>query len=322
VFKILCLDGGGIRGAFAAGVLAAIEKDTGKRIIDHFDLIAGTSTGGILAIGLGLGMSATELENFYEERGSAIFPNTFLPIRFSRKVMQLVKPKHSGSRLRRELQSVFKKRKFGESSVPLVIPAYDATSGRIFVFKTPHHERFRFDYDAFAFEIAQATASAPTYFEASMLPAHKNNLYIDGGVWANSPLLVAITEATSFFGIESSEISILSIGTTSVPFNLEPRVKSGFMGWGPGIIELFMNAQQEHAVAFTSLLLGNRFHRINFTAERGQFALDDARDRKIKQLIAIGRAEAVKKKNVDVIQADFFDQVKTSNYEPFYDIDP
>ncbi len=70
-FRILALDGGGIKGAFSASALATLEETTGKRCVDHFDLIAGTSTGGIIAIGLGLGSSAREITKFYEVRGSA-----------------------------------------------------------------------------------------------------------------------------------------------------------------------------------------------------------------------------------------------------------
>jgi uncharacterized protein len=78
MFRILSLDGGGIKGAFTASVLATLEEDTGKSVVDHFDLIAGTSTGGILAIGLGLGLSAREICDFYASKGPEIFPSTSL----------------------------------------------------------------------------------------------------------------------------------------------------------------------------------------------------------------------------------------------------
>jgi patatin-like phospholipase/acyl hydrolase len=74
-FRILSLDGGGIKGAFTAAVLAEWEKRTGRVIVDHFDLIAGTSTGGIIALGLGLGLPAGEILEFYEKQGPKIFPN-------------------------------------------------------------------------------------------------------------------------------------------------------------------------------------------------------------------------------------------------------
>ena len=77
-FRILSLDGGGIKGAFSAAALAVLEETTGHRCVDHFDLISGTSTGGIIAIGLGLGLSARAIADFYQEQGPIIFPNTSL----------------------------------------------------------------------------------------------------------------------------------------------------------------------------------------------------------------------------------------------------
>lgn len=78
VFRILSLDGGGIKGAFGASVLATLEENTGCAIVDHFDLITGTSTGGIIALGLGLGLSARSIVDFYSEKGPTIFPSTSL----------------------------------------------------------------------------------------------------------------------------------------------------------------------------------------------------------------------------------------------------
>ena len=74
MYRILCLDGGGIKGVFTAAALARIEEQTKKKIVDHFDLICGTSTGGIIRLGMGL--STAELLNFYRERGPVIFPAT------------------------------------------------------------------------------------------------------------------------------------------------------------------------------------------------------------------------------------------------------
>jgi patatin-like phospholipase/acyl hydrolase len=89
-FRILALDGGGIKGTFSAAVLAEWEKETGLRVADHFDLIAGTSTGGILAIGLGLGLSAEELLEFYKKRGALIFPVVGLHRRLWRTLRALI----------------------------------------------------------------------------------------------------------------------------------------------------------------------------------------------------------------------------------------
>ena len=109
-FRILALDGGGIKGAFTAAVLAEWEEATQSRVVDHFDLISGTSTGGILAIGLGMGLSATEMLQFYKQRGPHIFPVTGFGRKFGRALRQVMQPKYSGEVLRRELLSAFKER--------------------------------------------------------------------------------------------------------------------------------------------------------------------------------------------------------------------
>lgn len=132
-FRLLSLDGGGIKGAFAASVLATLEEDTGLSVVDHFDLITGTSTGGIIAIGLGLGLSASEILKFYVEKGGTIFPGTSLIHRGNGLIRQFIKPKHSNEVLLATLMEVFGRRKLGESRCRLAIPTYDALGGRIYV---------------------------------------------------------------------------------------------------------------------------------------------------------------------------------------------
>src|SRR2546422_2504893 len=148
MFRILSLDGGGIKGAFTASVLATLEQDTGKSVNGHFDLITGTSTGGIIALGLGLGIPAAEIRDFYADQGGTIFPTTGLVQRTAGFFRQIFGPKHSHETLRQALVGVFGDRRLGESKCRLVIPTYDAIAGRIFLLKTAHHERFKYDVDA------------------------------------------------------------------------------------------------------------------------------------------------------------------------------
>src|SRR5207249_4628529 len=93
-----------------------------------------------------------------------------------------------------------KERLFGESRSRLLIPAYDTIRGRLFLFKTGHHERFRYDLDIPAADVALATAAAPTYFQAARIAQHESAGYVDGGVWANCPALAAVVEAVHFLG--------------------------------------------------------------------------------------------------------------------------
>jgi patatin-like phospholipase/acyl hydrolase len=318
MFRILSLDGGGIKGAFSAAVLATLEEDTGRAVVDHFDLITGTSTGGIIAIGLGLGIPAGEILKFYEEKGETIFPGTSLVQRARGLFRQFFKPKHSHDVLRAALGEVFGERKFGESKCRLVIPTYDAIGGRIFVMKTAHHERFKFDIDAPAVDVALATSAAPTYFAAAPFPNHANASYVDGGVWANSPVMVGLTEAVAFLGIPLDNIDILSIGTTTTPFNIAGHTHSGIAQWNAGLVELLFEGQMEAALAQAKLLLNGRLHRINVTTKTGEFSLDDAQPEKIQRLINLGRGEAVKKENLETAKARFLNGTPAAPFTPKY----
>jgi len=142
-FRILSLDGGGLKGAFTAAALATWEKQTRLRIVDHFDLIAGTSTGGILAIGLGLGLSGQQMLDFYLEKGSTIFPVTRLRGRLRHILWHLFRPKYAQAVLLRELEKAYYSNGVAnclrDSRCRLVIPTYHAVAGASHVFRTPHH---------------------------------------------------------------------------------------------------------------------------------------------------------------------------------------
>lgn len=318
MFRILSLDGGGIKGAFTASALATLEEDTGRAAVEHFDLITGTSTGGIIAIGLGLGLSARTICEFYAREGGTIFPGTSLAQRVKGAMRQMFGPKHSHEVLRGALMGVFGERKFGESKCRLVIPTYDAIAGRIFLLKTAHHERFKYDVDAPAVDVALATSAAPTYFAASPFPTHADASYVDGGVWANNPAMVGVTEAVAFLGVPLADIDVLSIGTTAKPFNIAQHTDSGIAEWNAGLVELMFEGQMEADLAQAKLLLNGRVHRINHMAKEGEFSLDDASPEKIKRLINLGRGKAVKKENLEVVRARFLDGKPAPTFTPLY----
>ena len=163
--RILSIDGGGIKGVVPAAFLAHVEATTGKRIVDHFDLISGTSTGGIIALGLGLGLSASDIldlyirkgpEIFYQERGAASLWQRMrgTVIGHLLKAKRAVMPKYAPDRLRDALASVFQERALGESRTRLVIPAYHSLRREVYVFKTAHHPRFQTDWKERALNVA------------------------------------------------------------------------------------------------------------------------------------------------------------------------
>ena len=322
-FRILALDGGGIKGAFSAAALATLEETTGCRCVDHFDLISGTSTGGIIAIGLGLGLSAREIVHFYEEHGPAIFPSMSLVQRSLSSIKQVFwGPKHSADVLREKAELIFGDRKFGESKCRLVIPTYDAIGGRIFVMKTAHGPRFQFDVDAPAVDVALATSAAPTYFKAAAFPKHEHASYVDGGVWANCPAMVALVEAVAFLKVPLDDIDILSIGTTSTPFSIAENAEASAVEWNIGLVNVMFEGQVEAAFKQAGLLTQGRLHRLDSIVSAGDFTLDDARPAKIERLMNLGRSEAVKKAHLEDIAKRFLNGIPADPFTPILKAGP
>jgi uncharacterized protein len=293
-FRILSLDGGGIKGTFTAAVLAELELMTGKRIADHFDLITGTSTGGLIAIALGLDIPARELLAFYEARGPEIFPLVGMHGQLMQKFGWLTKPKFSATPLQNAIASVLGNRRLGESKRRLAIPSFNAVNGDVYIFKTAHHERFKQDYKDPAVNAALATSAAPTYFPALR---HESGLaFIDGGVWANAPVTVGIVEALAVMDKSVNDVELLSIGTTDSPFFVDEKQRSGGLAdWIANLIFVQMQAQSAGALAQAKVLLRERFVRVNATTHPGRFSLDDASQ--ISELKALGITEARHREN-------------------------
>ncbi len=230
--RILSIDGGGIKGAFPASFLAELEAQVGDPIGRYFDLIAGTSTGGIIALGLGLGMSAAEVLRFYEHEGPRIFAGG----RRRLGLRWLAKTKHNPAALRQALENALGSKTLSASTTRLVIPSLNADTGDIYLYKTPHDARVRFDGERSAVDVALATAAAPTY-----LPTHWPTVgppMIDGGLWANNPIAVAVTEALGVLRWSAEEIEVLSVGCTASPLEEGILRRLGLAGAGQPWVQL------------------------------------------------------------------------------------
>jgi uncharacterized protein len=271
-FHILALDGGGLKGLYSAALLARLEQDTGTQIRDHFDLITGTSTGGIIALGLGLGLSPWEIVEFYTTQGPRIFRG-----RSWRSLQYFFRRKYPAVRLETALKGVFDSKTLGDSTKPLVIPAYDLDRDGVYLFKTPHHERLRRDWRVPVWEVAMATAAAPTFFPSFRLTEDRTRL-VDGGVWANNPAMVGIVEAVSMFGRDLSQLRVLSLGTTSEASIRKHRLNNGgLIQWGRGgvVLDVLLRGQSIGAVAEAMHLIGpERVHRVDPIVPEGFVALD------------------------------------------------
>lgn len=272
-FQVLALDGGGIRGIFTAALLDRLEAITGRRVLDHFDLIVGTSTGGIIALALAAGYTPAEILEVYVKEMRAVFPGP-QPVR---RALQLYRSKYSPKGLQRISQQLFGDRVLGVSPVPLVITSFDIGENGVHLFKTPHATRLRRDHTIPMWHVAMATAAAPTYFPAFPLPDDESRL-IDGGVWANNPALVGVTEAVSMFGQPLDTIKVLSVGTTSSTAARHRRLdRGGLFQWlrSPNVVEVLMSGQSAAAFNQVQHLVGNgRAHRLDPEAPGGLVRLD------------------------------------------------
>lgn len=296
-FRILSLDGGGIRGAFIAGLLAEIERKTGRPIAEHFDLIAGTSTGGIIAVALALGETAKSIESFYRDRGPKIFTRPEpMKLGFRNRALLglaekgaalftgngdlqidrdwVFQPKYSPDQLKAALADVFQHRTLAAAKRRLVVPAVNLIKGQTVVFKTPHAPGYVRDREFRAIDVVLATTAAPTYFP----PATINNgsAYADGGLWANNPAICAYAEAVRISErcrrenidpcFEPSEVSMLSVGTGRAPYFLAPAGgKEGALHWGFRLFEVMSGAQSQGISFQASYLMGeDRYRRVDF----------------------------------------------------------
>jgi hypothetical protein len=258
-FKILCIDGGGIKGLYSATVLKHFEEKFNCQISDYFDMLCGTSTGGLIALGLSLKIPAKDLVNFYIEKGAKIFPdrssNLFLKA-YGIIRQTFWKGKFNDIELRKALEEIFGNKKIGESNNLLCIPSYTITEARPWIFKFDHKEgKLSRDNNRLYVDVALATTAAPTYFPVAELKDEDCKQFIDGGVWANNPTLVGYIEALKHFvgkGKEFDRLSILSLSSLSVTGGKKTGIsrRRPFIKWRNELFETSMTGQSKFSEFF------------------------------------------------------------------------
>ena len=317
-FRILSLDGGGIRGTFSAACLAKLESSIDGPLTDYFDLITGTSTGGIIALALGLGVPAGTIRDMYADNGAHIFSRRKEKL-LSRKarlclwiaerqnalpdsldIDSFLQARYTSDALEHVLTDLFQDRTLEMvTTTRLVIPAIDLIKGATVTFKTPHQPNFVRDRDFRAVDVALATAAAPSYFPAAVF---NNTLYCDGGLWANNPSVVGYAEAVKLHEICSTpevplfdpeDVRLLSLGTGIPRYFFKPRDGSdGVLEWGPQLFDVGSGSQSQGAHFITQYLVGaDRYRRIDFEMPQGPWPLD-AID-KVPELLHNGEEKAV-----------------------------
>jgi len=274
-FRILSLAGGGYLGVYTACVLAELEAWAGEPLGRRFDLIAGTSVGGILAVALAFEVPMAKVVELFMQHGSRIFSSRAAPttrigrlIDLSRSVMG---PKYSGGHLRKALAGHLGELTLGDAVHRLAIPAVDVSRSHTKIFKTPHAPDSRGDQRITAVDVAMATSAAPGYFPSVRIG---DSLYADGGLFAVAPDQVALHEAEHFLDIDPESVTMLSIGTATAGYQPDDGVDSddGAVGWlsDGRLILTLVSVQQQHVQSMMEQRLGARYLRLDAAWPRGQ----------------------------------------------------
>jgi patatin-like phospholipase/acyl hydrolase len=322
--RILSIDGGGLRGIIPGQVLVALEAklqqlsgDPGRRIADAFDLIAGTSTGGILtclylcpdATGSRPKFSAQEAVGLYLDRGGEIF---------DRSVWQevtslggLADEKYSAAALEKALLGYFGEQRLGGVLKPCLVTAYDIVRRKSHFFNSADVEPGRFGVklepkgpgaDYLLRHVARATSAAPTYFEPAHIPALDGERYslIDGGVFANNPAMCACVEAFAMNPeLEARDLKILSLGTgvvdKSYPYS---KAKDwGQLAWLKPVLDILMSGVAETVDYQLRLLMQGagcpgQYLRLQLDLKRYPSVDSEMDDGKPQNLAALSKAGA------------------------------
>jgi len=232
--KILSIDGGGIRGLIPGAVLAAIEKSTGKPIARLFDVVAGTSTGGILACGLNAPgadgnprFSASSLVDMYINDGARIFPQHIFE-----RVTELVGEKYPATGIEEVLRQYVGESRLSETVTEVLVTAYDIERRKPKFFRS-RDAREDPTRDHPLWMVARSTSAAPTYFEPFKLPGPTPGDYealVDGGVFANNPAMCAYVDGSAGPGqVQPDDVLVVSLGTGS---QNRPIPYGQARGWG------------------------------------------------------------------------------------------
>ncbi len=280
VFRILAIDGGGIRGIYPAHILRCIEERLRINLYDAFDMIAGTSTGSIIAAGIAIGLPANDIVEMYKDHGGKIFQkrNFFFPGRRIKGMLQpMVDSVYDADYLERLLSDIFRDRRLGEIEKPLLLPSTDIGNGCVHVLKSGYSEDFTRDNNVLVKDAVLASCSAPTYFNPHKLDHY---LLADGGLWANNPALAAVIDAQRRHGVHLDDIQILSIGTghSRTMYGTSTSRKWGLItGWKhKEFINFILSLQSQSALNYLNLQLhSDQIMRIDFKSDL-PLPLDDA----------------------------------------------
>ncbi len=283
--NLLALSGGGYRGFFSAAVLARLESELGGPVHKCFDLIAGTSIGGIVACALASGIGADVVLKAMVENGETIFGKPGRLRRFARGARSYFTSKYSSAPLESVVRAILgpsnENRLLSNVNFPLLLPTVSYSAAAPMLLRSHGLAGAKASRVTLT-DAAMATSAAPTYFPARLV---NNELLVDGGLIANAPDAVAVANAMHLLGCVLEDIYVLSIGTSGEPMErpVTGPLNSGKVAWiaNHRLVELTLTAQERLAVDEARTLLKTRFTRIDARPsadEQKYLALDRADD--------------------------------------------
>lgn len=295
LFKVLSIDGGGMRGLLPATVLAEIERRTGKPIASLFNLVAGSSAGGLLALGLckpgeqGPQYRAADLVHLFSTEGPRIFHRS--PARTLCSLDGMIDEKYPADGLEEVLDEYFGETHLSEAATDVILPSYELGSRQAFFFKS-RRARANVSEDYLMRQAARATTAAPTYFEPPLFNSPLGQMaFTDGGMVANSPAMCAYAEARKHYP-QADDILLVSLGTgdTAKPIAYANARDWGIAQWLAPLISIFLDGMAD-AVNYQMIqCLPNgpdgkqRYYRLQIPMGQVNDAIDEVSNANIRSL--------------------------------------
>lgn len=306
-FRILSLDGGGLRGIIPVLVIKEVERRTGKPITESFDMIAGTSTGALIACGLSVSddgrtpkYKISDIEKIYTERGKDIFPKNSWFKGLISNVSALKNPKFSPNGLQKVLEELLGEKRIADCFKPIFVTTFDLYNNEALLFK---YRQAIADpsRNARLIDVCRATSAIPTYLPAyNFMYNEKKRVCVDGGIYMNNPSIGALVEITKFHNekpynipdLNLSDISVLSIGTGHYSSEIARKKVEGFglLDWATNITDVMMQAVNQTTTYQTEEITSTgNFLRINLDIDDPKYSdmadsSDETREYLIRQV--------------------------------------
>jgi uncharacterized protein len=287
-------------------VLAELERRTRRATCQLFDLIAGTSTGGILALGLVTpqadgrpAYSAADLVGLYEHEGAAIFgASLWLRIPVLRTLLELVGTKYPARNIEQVLGRFFGDVRLSQALVPVLVTGYELEKRDPWFFRS-ERAKTRPGYDFPMRDVARATSAAPTYFPPLGIGVprpERTRALVDGGVFANNPAMCAYVEARTSYP-DASDVLVVTLGTgqTARPIHYRQAKGWGIAGWARPLLSVVFDGESDVVDYQLEHLLEpgpgglRRHYRFQAALDPAESAIDDASPGHLERLKALAQ---------------------------------